>query len=220
MAEPEVSKGGWWSRKKTWQKVLLIIGGVFIALIVLGAFLPEVEEVSDAAAGSTTTVAQVVTTTEGEIPGETTTTAPKTTTTAQETTTTQADLPGIGDPVRDGKFEFIVTGIEEPGKVYNPEDVLEDEAIGEWFIVFMTVENIGDQEQSFFADNQSITWDGKEFGAEGFTWNGTSIENLNPGIILEAIVMFDVPASFPEGGVGTVLELHDSALSGGVNVYL
>lgn len=82
-----------------------------------------------------------MTTIEGEAPGDTTTTAPETTTTAQETTTTQADLPGIGDPVRDGKFEFIVTGIEEPGK---------------------------------------IIWDGKEFDAEGFTWNGTNIEELNP----------------------------------------
>jgi hypothetical protein len=85
-----------------------------------------------------------VTTSEGEAPGDTTTIAPETTTTARETTTTQADLLGIGDPVRDGKFEFIVTGIEEPGKIYDPEDVLEDEVVGEWFIVFMTVENIGD----------------------------------------------------------------------------
>jgi hypothetical protein len=192
MTEPDVAKAGWWARKKTWQKVLLIIGGVFIGLMVLAAFVPEPEE--SASGGTTTTAAGVA--------------------------TTQPDLPGIGDPVRDGKFEFIVTGIEEPGNVYDSEDLLNDEAVGEWFIVFMTVENIGDQEQTFSAGDQKVLWDGKEFTAEGFTWNGTSFEDLNPGIVLEATVMFDMPASFPEGGIGSVLELHDSAFSGGVNVYL
>lgn len=139
--------------------------------------------------------------------------------TTHQMVTLQAGLAGIGDFLRDGKFEFVVTGIEEPGKVYGPEDVLEDDAIGQWLIVLVTVENIGSEERPFFAENQKISWDGREFEAEGSTSNGTSIENLNPGLALDAILMFDVPTSFPERGVGTVLVLHDSALSGGVGVY-
>jgi hypothetical protein len=136
------------------------------------------------------------------------------------TTTTAPDQPGIGDTVRDGKFEFVVMETEEPGKVYDPEDSLEDEAKGKWLVVHMTVENIGDAEQSFFAGDQKVLWDGKEFSAEGFTFNGTSFEDLNPGIVLDATVMFDVPLTFPDGGTGAVLELHDSAFSNGVNVQL
>ena len=231
----EAAQGNWWKRRKTWQKVLLIILAVLIGLSVLGSVLPEPEEEGgESASGAATTEA---TTTEGDNPEETTTTAEgaeattttveattttveDTTTTVAETTTTQPDLPGIGDAVRDGKFEFVVTGMEEPGKVYDPEDLLEDEATGVWFIVFLTVENIGDVEQTFFAGDQKVLWDDKEFTADGFAWNGTNVESLNPGLILEATVMFDVPESFPEAGVGTVLELHDSAFSGGVNVYL
>ncbi len=33
-------------------------------------------------------------------------------------------------------------------------------------------------------------------------------------------MLFDMPPAFPEGGAGSVLELHDSFLSGGVLVYL
>lgn len=122
--------------------------------------------------------------------------------------------------MRDGKFEFVITGIEEPGKVYDPDNLLEDEANGVWFIVLMTVENIGDQQQSFFAGEQKLDWDGKEFTAADFTWNGTSFEELNPGVTVEATVMFDVPENFPDAGAETVLELHDSFLSFGVNVFL
>lgn len=212
-----------------WQKGLLIASGIFIALGALGALLPEVEQTEDSAS--------VATTTQGELLGDTTTTTPETTTTTStlattttegaettttvpQTTTTPPFLPGIGDPVRDGKFEFVVTEIEEPGKIYDPDNLLEDVAVGKWFIVSMTVENIGDQEQTFSARDQKVLWDNKEFSAEGFTWNGSSFEALNPGIVLKATVMFDMPASFPEGGVGTVLELHDSVFSGGANVYL
>lgn len=122
--------------------------------------------------------------------------------------------------MRDGKFEFVITGIEEPGKVYDPDNFLEDEANGVWFIVLMTVENIGDQQQSFFAGEQKLDWDGREFTAADFTWNGTSFEELNPGVTVEATVMFDVPENFPDAGAETVLELHDSFLSFGVNVFL
>lgn len=220
-AQPEtiVAAASWWSRRKTWHKVALIALGGLIALSVIGSLLGDPEEsASDAAtptAEAPSTEDAVVTTLELVTP-ETT----EVTTTAVETTTTTEALPGVGEAVRDGKFEFVVTGIEEPGKVYDPDNLLDDEANGVWFIVLMTVENIGDQQQSFFAGEQKLDWDGKEFTAADFTWNGTSFEELNPGVTVEATVMFDVPEDFPEGGAETVLELHDSLFSFGVDVYL
>ena len=46
------------------------------------------------------------------------------------------------------------------------------------------------------------------------------MEDLNPGVVIEPTVMFDLPDGFPKLGTGTTLELHDSAFSGGVNVSL
>ncbi len=133
----------------------IVLGVSFVVLLVGGALTP-LEEDAGTAAPTTTKGQQGTTTTldssETTVPttgattttagASTTTTGQATTTTIEPTTTTTEDLPGIGDPVRDGKFEFVVTGIEEPGKVYDPDDVFEDEAVGEWFIVFMTVENM------------------------------------------------------------------------------
>ena len=186
--------------------MLLIVVGAFLVLAVAGSIAGE-SETSDQAASDTTV-------TDSEPPDETTSTQ------AEATTTTEAGLPGIGDPVRDGQFEFVVTGVEEPGTIYQPEGLLKDEANGTWLVVHVTVENVGDREQAFLTGNQKILWDDKEYGGEGFTWNGTNAEDLNPGVVLEATLMFDLPDGFPSLGAGTTLELHDSAFSGGVNVSL
>lgn len=238
--------GSWWSRRMTWQKVLLIGGPVLLGLTLLGGVLSDPGETNGSAADETTTTSpatttspEIATTTETTattvtteaptiseattttttLPTTTTTTAAAATTTEAATTTTEAQ-PGVGDPVRDGKFEFVVTAVEQPGKFYRPDDFLEDEATGVWFLVFMTVENIGDEEQTFFSGDQKLIWSGKTLAADDLALNGTIAEDLNPGLKLDAIVMFDVPEDFPEAGAGTVLELHDSSLSFGVEVYL
>lgn len=205
-AEPVAAQGNWWQRRETWQKVLLIVGGVFLVLAVAGSIAGE-SETPDQGASDTTPA-------DSESRDVTTSTA------AETTTTTEAGLPEIGDPVRDGQFEFVVTGLEAPGAIYQPEGLLKDEANGAWLVIYVTVENVGDREQAFLAGNQKILWDGKEYGGEGFTWNGTNVEDLNPGVALEATLMFDVPDGFPNLGAGTILELHDSAFSGGVSVSL
>jgi hypothetical protein len=215
-------------QKKPWYKKWWIWALIVLGVFVIAAAMSPTSEEDDAASGATTSTTEASEST-STAPDDTTTstgvttTQPQTTTsTAPPTTTTTPaeEQPGIGDPVRDGKFEFVVTEIEQPGDSYDPDDVLEDEANGVWLIVHMTVENIGAEAQTFFADNQQMLWNDVKYEASGFTWNGTNIEELNPGIKLDAIVMFDVPETIPEGGVGTVLELHDSAFSGGVLVYL
>jgi len=110
--------------------VLIIVGVAIVALAILGGIFGD-PEASDELADS----------------GDET---------ADTTTTTEAGLAGIGDAVRDGKSEFVVTSIEQPGTVYQPPGALKDEANGRWFVVQMTAENIGDADQAFFAGDQRI----------------------------------------------------------------
>src|SRR5680860_4752 len=180
----------------------IVLGVSFVVLMIGVALTPIEDEATDVASSETTTsvatTTTVVETTTTEATtttsdgtatseattttvAETTTTLEPTTTTEQTTTTTVPPLPGIGDPVRDGKFEFVVVEIEQPGNVYDPDNVLDDRANGVWFIVHMTVENIGDQAQSFSAGDQKVFWGSREFAASDFPWNGTIFEELNPG---------------------------------------
>jgi len=101
--EPVAAHGNWWQRRKTWQKVLLIVGGVFLVLAVAGSIAGEPETSGRSASDTTATVSEPT--------DETTSTQ------AEATTTTEAGLPGVGEPVRDGQFEFVVTRVEEPGTV-------------------------------------------------------------------------------------------------------
>jgi hypothetical protein len=73
----ETPQGNWWAQRPLWQKIALIVGGVFVALVVLGMIVGDPDD-SGTAADTTVTTA----------PGETTSTADETTTTAAETTTT------------------------------------------------------------------------------------------------------------------------------------
>lgn len=87
-------------------------------------------------------------------------------------------------------------------------------------MVHMTAENAGDAEQMFFAEHQKILWDDKETRGETPTRNGTSAEDLNPGVVLDATAMFGLADGFPNGGAGSALELPDSGVSSGVDVRL
>ena len=133
-------RGNWWERRQTWQKVLLVVGGVFLVLAVAGSIAGESETSGQTASDTAAT---------GNEPAEATTS-----TETEATTTTQPGAPGVGDPVRDGQFEFVVTRIEEPGVVYQPEGLLKDEANGSWLVAYATVDNVGDGEQAFLTGIQ------------------------------------------------------------------
>ncbi len=87
-------------------------------------------------------------------------------------------------------------------------------------IVSMTVENIGDRSQSFFAANQKlIDSAGRQYSPDSNAdmWINQAIQtDINPGNQVQAKVSFDVP----EGAQPATIELHDSAFSGGVKVRL
>jgi len=143
---------------------------------------------------------------------------------AAETTAAPApsDLPGIGDPVQDEDFVFVVTGIEEPGPIYNPteSELSIDEATGKWLVVHMSVENTG-SDTGLRNDDQRVVWNGESIAAPFETWNASNMVLIKAGeTIDDVIVIFDVPVDFPEGGAGAVLELHYSAFSDGVEVGL
>jgi hypothetical protein len=129
--------------------------------------------------------------------------------------------PGIGEPAADGKFNFVVNGVDcsatELGDQY-----FGTTAQGQFCIVDVTITNTGDKAQSFFGDNATLfNAAGQEFSADTeaaiYLQDSASLyEEINPGNTLNSKVVFDVPT----GTAPTSLELHDSAFSGGVTVDL
>jgi len=129
---------------------------------------------------------------------------------------------GVGDAVRDGKFEFTVTnvetGVDEVG-----DEFLSSQAQGSYTLVAMTVENIGEEAQTFFSDNVTGTDSkGRELASDseaGIYANEDNtgwIEEINPGNSIEAIVVFDVA----KGADLLAINVHDSAFSGGAQISL
>ncbi|CCG04345.1 DUF4352 domain-containing protein [Blastococcus saxobsidens] len=129
--------------------------------------------------------------------------------------------PGIGEPAADGKFNFVVNGVDcsatEIGSQY-----ANTTAQGQFCIVDVTITNIGNEAQSFFGDNAKLfNAEGQQFSADSeaaiYLEDSSSLyEEINPGNTLSSKVIFDVPA----GTTPTAIELHDSAFSGGVTVDL
>jgi len=113
---------------------------------------------------------------------------------------------GINEPVRDGKFEFVVTNAANRGG---------------YFTVTMTARNIGDEAQTFFAGNQKLidgsgrTYDSDSMGVYDF--NQSAMIDLNPGMSTGTIV---VPFKVGPGQHLAFVEVHDSAFSGGAKVSL
>ncbi|MCA5891833.1 DUF4352 domain-containing protein [Isoptericola sp. NEAU-Y5] len=125
----------------------------------------------------------------------------------------------VGDPVRDGKFEFTVTELEDGVREIGDE-LLSQEAQGRFVLVHMTVENIGDEAQYFDGDSQElIDTEGRTHSADtaAAIYLGDSnsfLNEINPGNKVEGVVVFDLP----KDATPQSLELHDSMFSGGVQV--
>lgn len=128
--------------------------------------------------------------------------------------------PGLNSPVRDGKFEFLVSSIE-CGKPQVGNEVLNRKAQGQFCVITISVKNIGSRAQTFFVDNQ------KGYAANGTQYSPDSVATIyasgdqstwvnaiNPGNSISGPIVFDLPA----GATLASLKLHDSAFSGGVEV--
>ncbi len=126
---------------------------------------------------------------------------------------------GIGDKARDGKFEFTVTKVE-PGVQEVGDEFLSKEAQGQFVLVHLTIQNIGEEAQLFDATSQ-LGFDGKgnEFSTDSDAGiylddSNAFLNEINPGNSVEGILIFDIPANAQLQS----LELHDSFMSGGVAV--
>jgi uncharacterized protein DUF4352 len=129
--------------------------------------------------------------------------------------------PGIGDPVRDGQFEFVVRSAE-CGHPTIDNGWLHAEAKGQFCVVELSVTNIGTEARNFGDGLQ------RGFGPSGEKYavdtgagvvangNGRAIwDAVNPGISFTAKIVYDIPV----GATLTALELHDGAFSHGVTVH-
>ncbi len=98
----------------------------------------------------------------------------------------------VGQPVRDGNFEFV--------------------------LVKMTVTNIGTDPQTFFASFNKLSDGSTEYQSDDEAWIylGNTLADLNPGDSIDTAVVFDVPV----GTTPDSIELHDGPFSDGVTVGL
>jgi Domain of unknown function (DUF4352) len=148
------------------------------------------------------------------------------TSTSSGTSSVAAPAPGIGDKVRDGKFEFVITKVTHAKSVGDTSLGLGDTAQGRYVILHIRVTNIGTEAQTL-DDSSQYVYDaaGRKFsastsadidlsGANG--QNNTWFEDINPGNSVHGRIAFDLPA----GDNAVKAELHDSAFSDGVTVKL
>ena len=129
--------------------------------------------------------------------------------------------PGLGDPVRDGKFEFVVSSADCAPSVGSK--YLNLKADGKYCVVDLTVKNIADNPQLFLGSAQkAFDATGTKYTDDkvaGFYANGDSkafLKKIGPGDKVVGKVVFDVP----KATTLTTIELHDSFFSGGVQVAL
>ena len=127
----------------------------------------------------------------------------------------------IGTPVRDGKFEFTVNGVECGVPQIGTAD-FGVTAQGQFCLVDVTVKNIGDEPQTFMGDYQALynaaeqKYSADTEAAIYLDEANSMFEEINPGNQLAGKVVFDIPAD----AAPATIELHDSAFSGGVKVAL
>jgi hypothetical protein len=126
----------------------------------------------------------------------------------------------LGTEVRDGKFAFKVTRVQRG--VSSVGGQFGEQAQGAFTIVTLRVQNIGDQSQTFDAGNQKAYAGSTAYEADGgaslYANEGSRsfLEDINPGNSITVRVVFDTPM----GKKLDKIELHDSALSGGVEAAL
>jgi hypothetical protein len=185
--------GNWFKR----HKVLTVIG-VLILLAIIGG----------ASSGSKNT-------------GSTTSTSKSSASNKPAATTAMAKL---NQPANDGKFQFTVTSIKcgQPS-VSSTDGYITKTAQGQYCLVNITANNIGDQSQTLDSTSQYLyDSSNKKYSSDDEATidisptDNTFFNAINPGNTVSGTVVFDLP----KGVTPTIAELHDSGLSGGVKVSL
>lgn len=139
---------------------------------------------------------------------------------ARTTTPAPPPEPGVGDPVRDGRFEFVVSNVQ-CGKKKVEAGFFNQAAQGQFCVVDFTVRNIGTEAQNF-SDlfQRAYDADGAEYSAnvqadlivnrdaDAF-W-----KTVEPGNSMTGKLVFDIPKKAELAQV----VLHDSPFSNGAVV--
>jgi hypothetical protein len=130
--------------------------------------------------------------------------------------------PGLGSKAVDGKFSFVVTGVERPGKTMPGKNHTTLTAKGEFVIVRVSVTNMGAAAQSLDCQNQVLFNDkGTRYAPSPAILSTKDalkfVQLIEPGMTVNsADLLFDVaPGTKPAS-----IELHDTRLTQGVMVAL
>lgn len=206
---PEPKKKNWFVRHKFLTALLAIVAFIIVITAINGG-----DDDGTAPAGGSTAAEQDAATNDDGTDGGT----------DEEPAAEEADeddAPAIGDAVRDGKFEFVVTDVET-GLESVGEEFLSEEAQGQFVLVHTTVSNIGDEGQTLYdGDQLLVDTEGRQHSANSMAGmviekNDTFFNEINPGNTVEGVIVFDIPTDAEPAS----LELHDSSFSGGVTVSL
>ena len=128
---------------------------------------------------------------------------------------------GLGDPVRDGQFEFVVGSVDCGARSVG-EGFGRKQALEQFCLVRLEVENTGTEGRTFGGGHQYLfDGDGKrhdpDLDATVRHGGGRLLStHLNPGQRLQGTLVYDVPDPIDVARV----ELHDGPFSGGASVEL
>lgn len=134
-----------------------------------------------------------------------------------------ATVAKLNEPARDGKFEFIVKGVECGKTTIGANQYLTKNAQGQFCLMTISVKNIGDKAQGFFGTNQKLlNAQNQQYAADDAAGvyidqsYSTLFSNINPGNSVEGVIVFDIP----KDQTPVSAELHDSSFSNGVKINL
>jgi hypothetical protein len=197
--------------KRRGLRAFLIVAGIFAACCAGGATLAML----------TNAALRDATSNLGAQPAQADTPSPAVT----RTTTPPPPAPdqaGLNTPVRDGKFEFVVTGVTCGQETVGTAPITR-QAKGQYCVVDLTVENIGTKDQLLVDGAQkAVGPDGTEYGPDtgaGLIANANTSVWLNvvkPGAKVTGKMVYDIP----DGVRLAKLELHDSVFSNGATITL
>jgi hypothetical protein len=129
----------------------------------------------------------------------------------------------LNEAARDGKFEFVVKGVECGKTTIGTNEYLKKDAQGQFCLMTVSVKNIGNEAQGFFGSNQKLlNAQNQQYAADDAAGvyvdqnYSTLFSNINPGNSVEGVVVFDIP----KDQTPVTAQLHDSAFSSGVKVNL
>jgi hypothetical protein len=140
-----------------------------------------------------------------------------------ETSPAASPPPGIGEPARDGKLEFVAARVNCTRSTIGIEHLTRT-AKGKYCVIDLSVRNITADESKVFLGHlqKAIDADGSSHRYDEMASlyadpdTKTLVHRLKAGDRIKVKLVFDIP----QAAVLNALELHDSPLSGGTLIAL